>query len=42
MDASNLLRGRLLGDLEFFEKELLACFRPTNCEDFDEALSRVH
>ena len=27
---------------KFFEKELLARFGLTDCEDFDEALSRVH
>jgi hypothetical protein len=26
---------------EFFKEELLARFGPTDCEDFDEALSRV-
>ena len=26
---------------ELFEKELWARFRPTECEDFDEALSKV-
>jgi hypothetical protein len=32
--------GRLV-TWEFFEEELLARFGPTDCEDFDEALSRV-
>ena len=40
MVATCLLRRRTIGDLGII-KELWAHFRPTGCEDFDEALSKV-
>ncbi|KAL6329155.1 hypothetical protein AAG906_011610 [Vitis piasezkii] len=41
LEIPSLQRRKESGDMGSFEEELWARFRPNECEDFDEALSRV-